>query len=164
MDIFQDSNKDKACVNMHANPRRASRFHMFFLFISPKPLQRFGVLYTSRTAAQRAKTNIGFAVFARYSFCSKPERTFLANRKERQEMEFPIIIITRKRWRELEARARRAESAVDGLAHSVDDLRGRLSAMTGIVDNLRRDVRSLRRIINKKERTWQYTGKLNSAH
>ena len=74
-------------------------------------------------------------------------------------MELPIVIITKKRWRELEARARRAESAVDGLAHSVGDLRGRLSAMTGIVDDLRRDVRGLRRMLNKKERTWQYTGK-----
>lgn len=159
VDIFQDSNKDKACVNMHANPRRASRFHMFFLFTSPKPLQRFGGLYARRTAAQRAKTNRGFTVFARYSFCSKPERAFLAIRKERQEMKFPIIITTRKRWREMEGRARRAESAVDGLAHSVDDLRGRLSSMTGIVDDLRRDVRSLRRIVNKKERIWQSIGK-----
>ena len=74
-------------------------------------------------------------------------------------MEFPIVIITRKRWRELEGRARRAESAVDGLAHSVDDLRGRLSAMTGIVDDLRRDVRSLRKITNKIEKTWKFTGK-----
>jgi len=74
-------------------------------------------------------------------------------------MEFPIIIITRKRWRELEGRARRAESAADVLAHSVDDLRKRLSVTTGIVDDLRRDVRSLRRIINKKERIWRYTGK-----
>jgi predicted RNase H-like nuclease (RuvC/YqgF family) len=84
---------------------------------------------------------------------------FLANRKERQEMELPIIIMSRKRLRELEGRARRADSAVDGLAHSVDDLRRRLSSMTGIVDDLRRDVRSLRRTINKKERIWQYTGK-----
>ena len=74
-------------------------------------------------------------------------------------MEIPIIIITRKRWRELEGLARRAEVAVDGLAHSVDDLRGRLSAMAGIVDDLRRDVRSLRRTINKKEKTWQFTGR-----
>ena len=74
-------------------------------------------------------------------------------------MEFPIVIITRKRWRELEGRARRAESAVDGLAHSVDDLRGRLSAMTGIVDDLRRDVRSLRKITNKIEKTWKFTDK-----
>ena len=74
-------------------------------------------------------------------------------------MELPIIIITRKRWRELEGRAQRAESAVDGLVHSVADLRGRLSAVTGIVDDLRRDVRSLRKIINKIEKTWQYTGK-----
>jgi len=74
-------------------------------------------------------------------------------------MEFPIVIITRKRWRELEGLARRAESAVDGLAHSVDDLRRHLSAMAGIVDDLRRDVRSLRRMLNKKERIWQYTGK-----
>lgn len=75
-------------------------------------------------------------------------------------MEFPIIIITRKRWRELEGRARRAESAVDGLAHSVGDLRGRLSAMTGIVNDLRRDVRSFRRMLNKKEKkTWQSIGR-----
>lgn len=67
-------------------------------------------------------------------------------------MKLPIVIITRKRWRELEARARRAECAVDGLAHSVDDLRGRLSAMTGTVDDLRRDVRSIRRVLNKKEK------------
>jgi len=125
----------------------------------PKPLQRFGVLYARRTAAQRAKTNRWFTVFARFSFCSKPERTFLAIRKERQEMEFPIVIITRKRWREMDVRARRAESAADVLAHSVDDLRKRMSAMTGIVDDLRRDFRSLRRIVNKKERIWRYTGK-----
>lgn len=74
-------------------------------------------------------------------------------------MKLPIVIITRKRWRELETRARRAECAVDGLEHSVDDLRGRLSAVTGIVDDLRRDVRGLNRMINKKERTWQYTGR-----
>jgi predicted nucleic acid-binding Zn-ribbon protein len=74
-------------------------------------------------------------------------------------MELPIVIITKKRWRELEGRAQRAESAVDGLTHSVDELRRRLSAMTGIVDDLRRDVRSLRKIINKIEKTWQYTGK-----
>jgi predicted RNase H-like nuclease (RuvC/YqgF family) len=75
-------------------------------------------------------------------------------------MEFPIIIITRKRWRELERRARRAESAVDGLAHGVDELRGRLSAMTGIINDLSRDVRSLRRMLNKKEKkTWRFTGK-----
>ena len=74
-------------------------------------------------------------------------------------MELPILIITRKRWRELEGRARRAESAVDGLAHGVDDLRGRMSSITGIVDDLRRDIRSLRRILNKKERIWQFTGK-----
>ena len=74
-------------------------------------------------------------------------------------MKFPIVIITRKRWREMEGRARRAESAVDGLVHSVADLRGRLSAITGIVDDLRRDVRSLRKMLNKKERTWQFTGK-----
>lgn len=74
-------------------------------------------------------------------------------------MKFPIIVITRKRWHELEARARRAESAADGLEHSFDDLRGRLSAVTGIVDDLRRDVRGLNRMINKKERTWQYTGR-----
>ena len=67
--------------------------------------------------------------------------------------------MSRKRWRELEGRAEQAESAVDGLTHSVDELRGRLSAMTGIVDDLRRDVRSLRKIINKIEKTWQYTGK-----
>lgn len=74
-------------------------------------------------------------------------------------MELPIIIITRKRWRELEGRARRAESAANVLARSVDDVRKRLSAMTGIVDDLRRDIRSLRRTINKKEKIWQYTGK-----
>ena len=75
-------------------------------------------------------------------------------------MEFPIEIITKKRWRELEGRARRAEVAVDGLAHSVGDLRGRLSAMTGIVDDLRREVRSLRRMLNKKEKkTWQSIGR-----
>jgi hypothetical protein len=74
-------------------------------------------------------------------------------------MEFPIIIITRKRWRELEAWSRRAESAADGLAHSVDVLHRRLSAMTCIVDDLRRDFRSLRRLLNKKEKIWQYTGK-----
>lgn len=74
-------------------------------------------------------------------------------------MELPIIIISRKHWREMEGRARRAESAVDGLTHSVDNLRGRLSSMAGIVDDLRRDIRSLRRILNKKERIWQYTGK-----
>ena len=67
--------------------------------------------------------------------------------------------MSRKRWRELEARAQRAESAVDGLTRNVDDLRKRLSATTGIVDDLRRDVRSLRKIINKIEKTWQYTGK-----
>jgi hypothetical protein len=75
-------------------------------------------------------------------------------------MEFPIVIITKKRWRELEGRARRAEVAVDGLAHSVGDLRGRLSAMAGIVDDLRREVRSLRRMLNKKEKkTWQSIGR-----
>jgi hypothetical protein len=74
-------------------------------------------------------------------------------------MEFPIVIIKRKRWRELEGRARRAKSAVDGLAHSVEDLRGRLTSVTGIVDDLRRDIRNIRRILNKKERTWQYTGR-----
>lgn len=74
-------------------------------------------------------------------------------------MEFPIVIITRKRWRELEGRARRAETTTDVLKHSVEDLRRRLSAMTAIIDDLRRDVRSLRKIINKKERIWQYTGK-----
>ena len=74
-------------------------------------------------------------------------------------MKLPFIIITRKRWRELEGRARRAEYAADVLAHSVDGLRKRMSAMTGIVDDLRRDVRSLRRMLNKKEKTWQYTGK-----
>ena len=68
--------------------------------------------------------------------------------------------MSRRRWRELEARARRAEVAVDGLAHSVDDLRRRLSAMTGIVDDLRREVRSLRRMLNKKEKkTWQSIGR-----
>jgi chromosome segregation ATPase len=106
------------------------------------------------------KTNRGFTVFARFIFFSKPDCSFLAIRKERQEMEFPIIIITRKRWRELEGRARRAESAVDGLARSVDELRGRLSAMTGIINDLSRDVRSLRRMLNKKEKkTWRFTGK-----
>ena len=74
-------------------------------------------------------------------------------------MKFPIIIITRKRWREMEGRARRAESAADRLAHSVDDVRKRLSAMTGTIDDLRRDVRSLRKMLNKKEGIWQYTGR-----
>jgi len=67
-------------------------------------------------------------------------------------MEFPIIIITRKRWREMEARARRAQAVTDGLSHNVDDLRYRLSAMTGMLDGLRRDVRSLRRMLDKKRR------------
>jgi hypothetical protein len=30
VDIFQDNNKDKACVNMQANPRRASKLISFF--------------------------------------------------------------------------------------------------------------------------------------
>lgn len=74
-------------------------------------------------------------------------------------MEFPIVIITRKRWRELEGRARRAESAADVLAQSVDVLHRRLSAVTGIVDDLRRDFCNLRSLLNKKEKIWQYTGK-----
>lgn len=75
-------------------------------------------------------------------------------------MEFPIIIITRKRWREMEARARRAQAVADGLSHGVDDLRSRLSAMAGTIDGLRRDVRSLRRMLNEKDKKiWRFTGK-----
>ena len=75
-------------------------------------------------------------------------------------MEFPIVIITRKRWRETEARTRRTQTIVDGLSHSVDDLRSRLSAMAGMLDGLRRDVRSLRRMLNEKDKkTWRFTGK-----
>ena len=75
-------------------------------------------------------------------------------------MEFPIVIITRKRWRETEARARRAQAVADGLSHSVDDLRARLSAMAGMLDGLRRDVRSLRRMLNEKDKKiWRFTGK-----
>lgn len=70
------------------------------------------------------------------------------------------MIITRKRWRELEGRARRTQTVVDGLSHSVDDLRARLSAMAGMIDGLCRDVRSLRRMLNEKDKkTWRFTGK-----
>jgi len=75
-------------------------------------------------------------------------------------MEFPIVIITRKRWREMEARARRAQTVANELSHSVDDLRARLSAMAGMIDGLRRDVRSLRRMLDKKDdKLWRFTGK-----
>ena len=75
-------------------------------------------------------------------------------------MEFPIVIITRKRWRETEARTRRTQTIVDGLSHNVDDLRSRMSAMAGMLDGLRRDVRSLRRMLNEKDKkTWRFTGK-----
>lgn len=56
-------------------------------------------------------------------------------------------------------RARRAQSSVDGLSRDVEDLRCRLSRVNGCIDELRRDVCSLRRMFNKKERLWQYTGK-----
>lgn len=57
-------------------------------------------------------------------------------------------------------RARRAQAVADGLAHGVDDLRSRLSAMSGTIDGLRRDVRSLRRMLNEKnKKIWRYTGK-----
>ena len=60
----------------------------------------------------------------------------------------------------MEVRARRAQTIADGLSHSVDDLRSRLSAMAGMLDGLRRDVRSLRRMLNEKDKkAWRFTGK-----
>ena len=79
--------------------------------------------------------------------------------KDRLEMRLPIVIISRKRWREMTERARRAQSDVGGLSRDVDDLRCRLSRVNGCIEELRRDVRSLRRMLNKKERSWQYIGK-----
>lgn len=75
-------------------------------------------------------------------------------------MEFPIVIIMRKRWREMERRAQRAQTVTDRLSHNVEDLRSRLSAMADTIDGLRRDVRSLRRMSNKKDnKLWRFTGK-----
>lgn len=60
----------------------------------------------------------------------------------------------------MEARARRAQAVADGLSHDVGDLRTRLSAMADTIDGLRRDVRSLRRMLNEKDKkTWRFTGK-----
>ena len=60
----------------------------------------------------------------------------------------------------MEVRARRAQTISDGLSHSVDDLRSRMSAMSGMLDGLRRDVRSLRRMLNEKDKKiWRFTGK-----
>ena len=60
----------------------------------------------------------------------------------------------------MERRAQHAQTVTDGLSHSVEYLRSRLSAMTGTIDDLRRDVRSLRRMLNKKDdKLWRFTGK-----
>lgn len=129
---------------------------------------RFNIPFESRNGTRLCSMRSGLFFILYYLYFrlavasrrSKPEYTFLAIEKERQEMEFPIIIITRNRWRETEARARRAQAVADGLSHSVDDLRSRLSAMAGILDGLRRDVRSLRRMLNEKDKkTWRFTGK-----
>ena len=79
--------------------------------------------------------------------------------KEMREMRLPIVIVSRKRWKEMTERARRAQSDVDGLSRDVDALRCRLSRVNCYIDELRRDLRSLRRMLNKKERSWQYIGK-----
>ena len=60
----------------------------------------------------------------------------------------------------MERRAQRAQTATDRLSHNVEDLRTCLSAMADTIDSLRRDVRSLRRMSNKKDnKLWRFTGK-----
>ena len=60
----------------------------------------------------------------------------------------------------MERGAQRAQAVTDRLSHNVEDLRSCLSAMAGTIDGLRRDVRSLRRMLNEKDKkTWRFTGK-----
>lgn len=77
-------------------------------------------------------------------------------------MEFSIVIITRKRWREMSERAARAEHAVDVLIHRIDTIRDGLAAVERTADGLRLDVRDIRRKLNEKQRqSWPhgtYTG------
>lgn len=72
-------------------------------------------------------------------------------------MEFPIVIITGKRWREMSERAARAERAFDALIHRIDTIRDGLAAVERTADGLRLDVRDIRRKSNEKQRqSWPH--------
>lgn len=75
-------------------------------------------------------------------------------------MAMPFKIITLKRWREINERCENAERTADTLARRMDKITDGLSAVVRSCDGLRRDMRSMQRMINdKRKKQWQSTGK-----
>lgn len=75
-------------------------------------------------------------------------------------MIMPFKIITMKRWRAMKERCEKAERTADTLARRMDKIIDGLAAVVRSCDGLRRDVRSMQRMINdKRKKEWQSTGK-----
>lgn len=81
-------------------------------------------------------------------------------------MEFPIKIITAKRWRELTARAERQDAAVADLQRIVDGLQRTAAGQASRIEDVDRrtratdrEVSDLRLCNRKNKKLWQYTGR-----
>lgn len=79
-------------------------------------------------------------------------------------MEFPIMIITRKRWREMEVRAERKEQHISTLSQRINIIQSEMASVQRAVDALRSDVKNIRRKLNEKQRqSWHGTFTGNTA-
>lgn len=79
-------------------------------------------------------------------------------------MKFPIMIITRKRWREMDVRAERTEQHISTLSQRIGVILSEMASIQRAVDALRSDVKNIRRKLNEKQRqSWHGTFTGNAA-